>query len=314
MSRYEKNTTITYIGRAGMVNNLATIATVVLALACSQLNAQGQLVISGFVDGSIALPVDDANLGFSFDQLEIDLEKELAEGISLRADIDFIEDGVSVEQAFISFKLFKVRGVATPTVTFGKFNAPIGYELLDAPDMYQFSHSLVFDNALPTNLSGLSISQNLGVGLDLVVYIANGWDVNFADDSLMIFGGRLGFGGIEGLGLGVSAIQNDAQDMIIDLDSEVTMVPNLTLGFEYNTGGKDDAGENISGWLVMANYAFSSFAVTFRQDAWGEAGSTTISPSYGIADGAGMLFEYRIDDDGAGTTTNSAAIEFTFTF
>ncbi|MCH8024558.1 MAG: hypothetical protein IIB43_07615, partial [Candidatus Marinimicrobia bacterium] len=63
MSRYVKNTTITYIERAGMVNNLATIATVVLALACSQLNAQGQLVISGFVDGSIALPVDDANLG-----------------------------------------------------------------------------------------------------------------------------------------------------------------------------------------------------------------------------------------------------------
>ena len=153
------------------------------------------------------MPVeDDTDLGFSFDQLEIDLEKELAEGISLRADIDFIEDGVSVEQAFISFKLFKVRGVATPTVTFGKFNAPIGYELLDAPDMYQFSHSLVFDNALPTNLSGLSISQNLGVGLDLVVYIANGWDVNFADDSLMIFGGRLVYGGIEGLGLGLSAI------------------------------------------------------------------------------------------------------------
>ncbi len=311
------------------------IILITLVLIVGHLSGQSDLVISGFVDGSIGLPVEDGtDLGFSFDQLEIDLEKELAAGVSLRADIEFSEGTefkdlefvttggdttnvpyfVQVEQAYISFQLFKVKGVATPIVTFGKFNAPIGYELLDAPDMYQFSHSLVFDNALPTNLTGFSISQDLGAGLDLVAYIANGWDVNFADDSLMIFGGRLGFGGIEGLGLGVSAIQNDAQDMIIDLDGEMTMVPNLTVGFEFNTGTKDDAGNDISGWLVMANYAFSNFAITFRQDAWGDASSTTISPSKGLADGAGMLFEYRIDDDGAGTTTNSAALEFTFTF
>ncbi|MEE9465836.1 MAG: hypothetical protein V3W14_09730 [Candidatus Neomarinimicrobiota bacterium] len=74
--------------------------------------------------------------------------------------------------------------------------------------------------------------------------------VNFADDSLMIFGGRVGYGGIEGVGLGVSFIQNDAQDMIIDLDGEVTMVPNLTVRFEFNTGTKDDADESITaaGW------------------------------------------------------------------
>ncbi len=293
------------------------IILITLVLIVGHLPGQNDLVISGYVDGSVALPADTAtNTGFSFDGLEVVLEKEFAEGASLRADIDFVEDGASVEQAFISFKPFKVKGVATPIVTFGKFNAPIGYELLDAPDMWQFSHSLVFDNALPTNLSGVSISQDLGVGLDLVAYIANGWDVNFADDSLMIFGGRLGFGGIEGLGLGVSFIQKDTQDndMIIDLDGEVSMIPNLILGFEFNTGTKDDAGEDISGWLVMANYALPFMAVTFRQDAWGDASSTTISPSYGIADGAGMLFEYRIDDDGAGTTTNSAAIEFTFSF
>jgi hypothetical protein len=316
-----KNVSTSNLEKAGMVNTLANMAAVALALAFSQLSAQGGLLISGFLDGSTILPVDDAtDLGFSFDQLEIDLEKELAVGVSLRADIDFSVDMVAVEQAYVSFTAKKLGALAAPVITFGKFNAPIGYELLDAPDMYQFSHSLVFDNALPTNLTGFSISQELGAGLDLVAYIANGWylpdgsDVNFADDSLLVFGGRLGYGGLEGLGLGVSAIQNDARDMIIDLDGEVTMVPNLILGFEYNTGGKDDGGENISGWLVMANYAFSSFAITFRQDAWGEAGSTTISPSYSIADGAGMLFEYRIDDDGAGTTTNAAAIEFTFTF
>ncbi len=64
----------------------------------------------------------------------------------------------------------------------------------------------------------------------------------------------------------------------------------------------------------MANYDLSFMAITFRQDSWGDASSTTISPSKGIADGAGMLFEFRIDDDGNGETMNSAAIEFTFSF
>ncbi len=279
------------------------------------LSAQGQVAITGYVDASMQVPVEKGtDLGFSFDGLEIDLEKELAEGVSLRADIDLVEGGADVEQGYVSFTPIKLEGRSSPVVTFGKFNAPIGYELLDAPDMWQYSHSLVFDNALPTNLTGFSVSHKIGGGIDFVAYLANGWDVNFADDSLMIFGGRLGYGGIEGLSVGASVIQNDAQDMIIDLDGEVTMVPNLTLGFEFNTGTKDDADESISGWLVMANYAFSTFAITFRQDAWGDASSTTISPSKAIADGAGMLFEFRIDDDGNGTTTNSAAIEFTFSF
>ncbi|MEE9465828.1 MAG: outer membrane beta-barrel protein [Candidatus Neomarinimicrobiota bacterium] len=288
---------------------------VLAALSLIPLWAGEGLSISGYVDGSAALPVEDGtDLGFSFDGLEIDLEKEFTEGVSLRADIDLVEGGADVEQGYVTFTPLKLGSGSSPVVTFGKFNAPIGYELLDAPDMWQYSHSLVFDNALPTNLTGFSVAHEIGGGVDFVAYLANGWDVNFADDSLMIFGGRIGYGGIEGVGLGVSFIQNDAQDMIIDLDGEVTMVPNLTVGFEFNTGTKDKDDADITGWLVMANYDLGFMAVTFRQDSWGDASSTTISPSKGIADGAGMLFEFRIDDDGAGTTTNSAAIEFTFSF
>ena len=49
-----------------------------------------------------------------------------------------------------------------PILTFGKFNAPIGFELLDAPDMYQYSHSLVFSRGLPTNLTGAMLAMDLG--------------------------------------------------------------------------------------------------------------------------------------------------------
>lgn len=284
-----------------------------LAMTLMVLGAslQGQdLSITGFVDGSTIIPIDDnTNLEFIFDQLEIDLEKTLGEGISLRADVDFAElddSGIylpDVEQAYVT-----VGGM-----TFGKFNAPIGWELLDAPDMYQFSHTLVFDHALPTNLIGFSYARELGAGLDVVAYVANGWDLNFADDDQPIFGGRLGYGGVEGLNVGLSAIQNDTLALVIDVDATLTMVENLLIGVEVNQGGyeKDELG-----WMIMGNYSFpgTPFAVTLRQDGLADGGTTTISPSYSFADGAGVLFEFRTGSDIDGNDFNAGAIEFTFSF
>lgn len=280
----------------------------VMALMVSTASLYGQdLVISGFVDGSTELPVEeDTDLGFSFDGLEIDIMKDYGDGVSLRADIDFGEGSADVEQAFVT-----VGGM-----TFGKFNAPIGWELLDAPDMYQFSHTLVFDYSLPTNLIGFSYARELGAGLDIVVYVANGWEINFADDDKPIFGTRIGYG-MAGIAAGLSLIQNDVQDLVIDIDATIDMVENLLIGLEVNSGGYRDpvSGDGELGWMVMANYSFPMFALTLRLDGLAEEGSTTtISPSYSFADGAGVLFEYRIGKDPTGIDINEAAVEFTFSF
>lgn len=277
------------------------------------LNAQGGFEISGYVDASATVPIDDAEMGFSFDGIEVDLSKDLGSGASLRVDVDLGEGTADVEQAYVTFTPFKI-GDGGPAVSFGKFNAPIGFELLDAPDMFQYSHSLVFENALPTNLSGVSVAYDVGGGFDIVAYLANGWDGN-APDTLNTFGGRLGWSGMDGLAVGVSGIQEPvSENFIIDIDATVTMVQNLTIGFEFNTGHKDTLDAGITGWLVMGNYSFGNIAVTVRQDAWGEASSTTISPSMGITEGAGILFEYRFDNDAAGESYSSSAIELTFSF
>lgn len=259
------------------------------------------LTVSGFVDGSVAIPIEeDTELQFSFDCLELDVERVLEEGISFRADIDLYDRGADVEQAFMSFW----------GISFGKFNAPIGFELLDAPDMHQYSHSLVFDHALPTNLVGIRYDRAFKQGLNLAAYLANGWDINFAHVNSPIAGGRLGYDK-GGLNIGLTMIQNDSLEIVTDLDAVITMVENLTVGLEINYDGykKDEAGG-----LIMVNYSFPFFGLTLRYDVLGQGATTTVSPSFSIGEGAGMLFEYRGGKDINGDELSAAALEFTFTF
>jgi len=268
------------------------------------LPAQG-LRLSGYVDGSIQVPTDTlSHLGFSFDALEVVLEKTLAEGVTMRADIDFYEGTADVEQAYVTVAGF----------TFGKFNAPIGFELLDAPDMYQFSHSLVFDYALPTNLSGLSYALTWNDAVTLLAYVANGWDVNGADDDRVILGGRLGYSGVPGLAAGLSALQHDDGELVLDFDATYTSIDNLILGVEVNQGGYRDGDTPVLGWLAMGNYAWGNYALTLRQDKLAKGATTTISPSFGIAEGALILFEYTVGKDVTGTAFSLAAVEITYSF
>ena len=64
--------------------------------------------ISGFVDASFVYDDNvDANT-FSLDQVEVDVEKDLGERASLRADIEFLDLGgdedVNLEQGFMMVK------------------------------------------------------------------------------------------------------------------------------------------------------------------------------------------------------------------
>jgi hypothetical protein len=125
--------------------------------------------------------------------------------------------------------------------------------------------------------------------------------------------------------------ENDDEE--IDLWAMFT-VGDLTLGAEYITRdyGIDSMsgfsnGDEGEGYLLMANYAPSDFGVTFRYgaleitDAMGvpyiDSNSITVAPSVTVGDNLLLVFEYRIDTDSSGpmdVDTNSAAVEFLFTF
>ena len=263
----------------------------------------GQTVtISGFVDGSITIPTTSPiNPRFSLDVAEIDLEKQIDAGISLRVDVDILIDSAELEQAYVSFW----------GISFGKFNAPIGFEMIDAPDMYQFSHSLVFDYALPLNLTGISYSRDFTQDIQFIGYVVNSDDIgpNLGDNPIL--GGRLGYRGIAGVEAGLSAIFKGDGESTIDFDATITRIENVTIGLEVNRGGY---GPGEMGYLLMVNWTTGRFGLTFRQDQLGKAGTTTISPSFSIAEGALILFEYRSGTDIDLKPLSQAALEITFTF
>lgn len=209
------------------------------------------LKISGFVDTSFVwnantgdlatsnATAEDAN--FSLDQVEIDLEKEITSWLRVRTDIDFEEADGSLtadeifEQGFVvvTIPMFAAIDEDGWDVTVGKFNAPIGWELLDAPDTYQFSQSITFLNGIPTNLTGVMLQGNVTPYLDFALYGVNGWDENADKNRDKTIGGRVGvtpFG--EYLNVGVSVIHGAESDPNPDDPAEALAAAALEAGAE----------------------------------------------------------------------------------
>lgn len=341
------------------MKNIKTIVaaiTIIMGLAffvpVASFAADGgsEAVFSGFVDASF-LSEERGNSTFSLDQVEIDIEKKLSDKLSVRADINYLSGDAGtvtltgagaatattdaltfdnlVEQGYLTYNLPIGEGIA---LSVGKFNAPIGFELLDPVDMYQFSHALVFNFGLPTNLTGIMGSTTFTDMVDLSVYFVNGWDNNIDNNDTKTAGGRLGITPIEGINIGFSVISgsNEASGVnstnnnktVVDVDLTVSIVENLIIGAEYNSG-KDEGASVLtvggdakwSAYLLMAHYDFTDrYGLTARYDYFDDedgarlgntvmgvgVGNTrtayTIAPTFALGDSAVMLFEYRRDE------------------
>ena len=290
--------------------------------------------ISGFVDASYTYTdLDDSNT-FGLDQVEIDLSRNLGNIGSLRADLEWVSDGeggftLDAEQGYVTLDLGLGRGEGNyPTLTFGKFNAPIGFELLDAPDMYQYSHSLVFVRGLPTNLTGAMLSMDLGGGIDVVVHLTNGWDQNVDANTDKMIGGRLGYSHENVGGIGFSAMKGDESGFtgnltVYDIDLTLTPSSRLLIGGEFNSGSTNlddvkelrDSRSSWNGYMVMVHFSVNDvLGITGRYDyfTWekeytypgrpnarglGEftGQALTFAPTFALTDGLGFLMELRRD-------------------
>ena len=296
----------------------------------------GLVEISGFVDASYTYTNFDDSNTFGLDQVEIDLSRNFGDIGSLRADLEWVSDGeggftLDAEQGYVTLDLGLGRREGNyPTLTFGKFNAPIGFELLDAPDMYQYSHSLVFSNGLPTNLTGAMLAMDLGGGIDVVVHLTNGWDQNVDTNTNKMIGGRLGYSHDDLGGIGFSAMRGDLELPVVhqvegpvanltvyDIDLTLTPAPGLIIGGEYNNSKRELVEShqefNWNFYMVMAHYRLTDvMGLTGRYDYFNYSSTMpsrgggakvssrthqalTVAPTFALTDGLGFLMELRRD-------------------
>jgi len=334
---------------------LGMMAAPTFASADSLKDKLDNIQVSGFVDTSYSGSNAGAptTKGFGLDQVELDIEYH--EGnVGLRFDLNAFPsdsnagganggtgagaltgDGL-FEQGYITYSIpgLPLLGEDGLTFTLGKFNAPIGWELLDAPDMYQFSHALVFNYGLPTNLTGAMLSGSVGM-VDASVYYTGGLDKNgVSAGGAKTFGGRLGVTPMEGLNVGFSYIQDKntngiglAALKIMDVDATIELIENLLIGAEYNeTKNMQGAGIRTQAVMLMGHYDFTDmFGATVRYDYFnfdrataGKSTAYTGAVTAALGGGLGALVEVRSDKNGAaavdvnGTPANTSITSYAF--
>jgi len=305
---------------------------IVMAIFATGIANASETDITGFVDASLFYDDNSGDATFGLDQIEVDVVRSLSDVATIRADLEWVKDGdgwaQDLEQGYLEWLPAFAPDLS---LTFGKFNAPMGFELLDPHEMYQFSHALVFDYGLPTNLTGAMTRHPLGERFAVSGWLVNGWDSNeLSDGKPETFGGRLDASlGCRGA-LGVSAISGkewchagvpvgdpayfasyEFDRTVIDFDATLTPAPGWTLGGELNLGTyEDDAVKaDWTGLMVMAHYDVNGwFGLTGRYDRFDDpdghvfgAGvaetrtALTIAPTFVLGDGVGALLELRLD-------------------
>lgn len=237
------------------------VGVALLAICAHEGMADDALVMSGFGTASYSGDFDQRHPGFRVDQVELDATRAAGPQGSMRADLEWTSNGEEwsavVEQAWLSYQPKAITWLA---LTAGRFNAPIGYESLDAPDMLQITHALVFNFCTPANLTGVMAKCAIGSAADAKLYVANDWERNAENNAVPTFGGRVG-GSRGPLSGGVSAISGmrdasqSARTTVFDVDFSYAPMPRLSLGGEMNYGQVSDGGTHSwSGLLAVVHW------------------------------------------------------------
>jgi len=316
-----------------MLMTLATLA-LVAGVAWAQETSGPVTEITGFADAAYFYNTSDVNGEFTVDQVEIDIIHRASKKTFVRADLEWVRVGdahtAQIEQAFMTY----TTGGPALDVTLGKFNAPIGFEALDPVDMYQYSHSLLFDHGGPANLTGASVAKIFDGGFDVVGHVSNGWDADAMTGGNVTWGGRGGYTKDELTGH-LSIISGKEEDVVagnpatrtvFDVDVKYEMEKWL-FGGQFNVGdvseetGAGDVDYSWTGLLLMGHMTINEWlGMTFRydnlndKDGWnfGTVGgdgqmrqSFTFCPTFSLDENFGCLFELRIDKSDLDGFTNS---------
>ena len=293
------------------------------------------LEVKGFVDGSFVVPMSGYAKGsrgtiLGLDQAEVDVIARPASGVEIRIDLNWFParseitfDSI-VEQARVDLALGSGW-----FLRFGKLNAPLGIEMQDPTDMFQFSYSPIFSFAQPSNLTGLFVGWG-GDAVEVQLFASNDWDTPSTPAGATA-GARVAVTAgdhVFGLTAMYGPVAQDDRRLLLDLDVSLVF-GDLTLWVEGVLGQREsELGDTMSfGGTLKGNYKLGDHSVTLRgtylKDEAGIGGSPELGETnlevtaawlFPIMPSVGGLVEVRADVYDEGDPVITGALELTASF
>jgi putative OmpL-like beta-barrel porin-2 len=194
-------------------------------------------------------------------------------------------------------------GASALNLSFGRFDAPIGFERDDEPLNLVPTSSFTFEFARPKKLTGALARYAISPRATVAVIAANGWDVELDNNTGKTAGARLQLFPARGAAVGLSALYgpeeertNRNQRTLLTADATLQPVSRLILGIEANRGIQRSGAPGVGlTWTGVAGTAFwrlgPSLGLTVRGDVLDDPdgvatgtsqtlSSLTISPWY----------------------------------
>jgi hypothetical protein len=276
------------------------------------------LYANGSNSGNESFNIDLVQLGVAGGNGDVSYSAKLNMGdLSTSSD-----DGVEVMTANVTYD------AGTASVTAGRIDTPIGYEVLEPWGNANISRSMAW-GMQPINHDGVTVSSSTS-GLDIMLGVVNGINVgNDGDDEKGLIGSVGGAAGNVDFNLsGLFSEEGDVVDvtvlnlilsselagMDVALEANLTEVdPDSGADLEANSvalyAGTDLGNTSLDARLEFADVECGSGC---DNELWG----LTVTAGWELADGVGFRLEYRHDSsdldsyaDGAGSEDSVDVIQ-----
>jgi Putative beta-barrel porin-2, OmpL-like. bbp2 len=177
--------------------------------------------------------------------------------------------------------------VSALNVSFGRFDAPIGFERDDEPLNLLPTNSFNFELARPSKLTGVVARYTGSPKWGATLYAANGWDAPIDNNRGKTAGVRLDLLPTDGVAIGLNALYGpevagtDAQQRtLLSADATLQPVSQLIIGAESNYG-RQLTGATTATWTGVAATVFYRLGTGIGVSVRGE----TLRDRAGVASG-----------------------------
>jgi len=168
---------------------------------------------------------------------------------------DFLKN---LQESYFSYLAPVGKGL---TIDVGKFVTPLGAEVIEAKDNWNYSRSLLFSLAIPFYHAGVRVSYAPTDKVSVMGLVTNGWNNVAENNSGKTFGGQVSVKPTGSLSIVQNymtgpeqADTNDDWRQVSDTTIAFTASPALTLMANYDYGHDTFAG--VGGhWQGLAGYA-----------------------------------------------------------